>query len=123
MFLNDTVFGEDYTSVLAQFDPNTNTIKHLEDVTEYEMAHEAFHAEEMSKIGFDEYVKDCPLEGVKMNDYTSENWIRLYKRERYVYDKIIENKKKFNLNEDEIEHADLYIEVIQLRMKSRKIKF
>lgn len=113
----------DDPTVLAQFDPNTNTIKHLADVTQYEMAHEAFHAEEMSKIGFPEYVKDCPLEGVKMDDYTPENWIRLLKREKYVYERIMENKKILNLTENEVEHADLYFGVIKLRMRDRGIKF
>lgn len=113
----------DEPNVLAQFDPNTNTIKYMDDVTEYLMAHESFHAEEMYKIGFDNFVKDCPLVGVKQKDYTPENWIRLYKREKYVYDKIIENKKILKINDDELEHADLYIEVIQLRMRDRGIKF
>lgn len=42
----------DDPEVLASFDPNTNTIKYTDDVTEYLMAHEHYYAEEMSKIGF-----------------------------------------------------------------------
>lgn len=96
------VNGFDEPNVLAQFNPNTNTIEYMDDVTEYLMAHESFHAEEMHKLGFDNFVKDCPLKGVKPKDYTPENWIRLYKREKYVYDRIIENKKILKLNEDEL---------------------
>ncbi|WPO84586.1 zincin-like metallopeptidase toxin domain-containing protein [Chryseobacterium sp. JJR-5R] len=76
----------DNPNVLAQFDPNIDTIKYMDDVTEYVMVHEHYHAEEMSKIGFQEYVKNAPLKGVKEGDYTIENWIRLYKREKYVYE-------------------------------------
>ena len=38
----------DNPDVLAQFDPNTKSIKYKDDVTEYIMAHESYHAEEMS---------------------------------------------------------------------------
>lgn len=48
------------------------------DVTEYLMAHEYYHAEEMSKIGFQAYVKDALLAGVAEEDYTVKNWIRYY---------------------------------------------
>ncbi len=47
-------------NILAQFDPNTNVIKYKDDVTEYFMLHESFHAEEFKKIGFNEYVKNAP---------------------------------------------------------------
>ena len=85
----------DDVDVLASFDPNTNTIKYTDDVTEYLMAHEHYHAEEMSKIGFDKYVKDAPLRGTKIEDYTSKNWQHIYKREKYVYDQLVKNAKSF----------------------------
>jgi hypothetical protein len=59
--------------VLAQFDASSNTIRYKDEVTEYFMAHESFHAEEMKLIGFNEYVKGAPLRGAKEADYTVEN--------------------------------------------------
>jgi hypothetical protein len=66
------------------------------------MTHELFHTEEMSKIGKTEYLKDAPLRGTEVDDYTPENWIRLYKREKYVYDKLVENAKAYKLNPQEL---------------------
>ncbi len=90
------------------------------------MAHEHYHAEEMFKIGFPEYVKDAPLAGVKEEDYTVKNWIRHYKREKYVYDRLVQNAKKFNLNENEISdppfgHAFQYLDGIILKMEKKNI--
>ncbi|MDP9958659.1 zincin-like metallopeptidase toxin domain-containing protein [Chryseobacterium lathyri] len=108
---------------LAQFDPNTNTILYKENVTEYLMAHEHYHAEEMYHLGFDEYVKDAPLSNVLERDFTSENWQRLYKREKYVYDKLLKSAKDFNLNGDELNHAFYYFDgKILLELEKRKIK-
>ena len=113
----------DNPNVLAQFDPNTNTIRYKDEVTEYFMAHESFHAEEMKLIGFDEYVKNAPLRGVKEADYTIENWQRLYKREKYVYDNLIKNAKKYNLNNQELDHAFYYFDgKILLELEIRNIK-
>ncbi len=112
----------DNPNVLAQFDPNTNTIKYMDDVTEYLMAHEHYHAEEMSKIGFQAYVKDAPLAGVKEENYTVKNWIRTYKREKYVYDQINKNAKVFDLNGQEIWHSWAYIEEIKFTLTELKIK-
>lgn len=117
----------DNPSILAQFDPNTNTILYKDDVTEYFMLHESFHAEEFKKIGFDKYVKDAPLRGVKESDYTTENWIRLYKREKYVYDRIVEKAKKYKLNSEEVStppfgHAFQYFDTqIVLELEIRNI--
>lgn len=111
-------------NVLAQFNPNTNTILYKDDVTEYFMVHEHFHAEEMYKIGFDEYVKDAPLKGVKEINFTTENWLRLYKREKYVYDKILKNAKGYELNREELQHAFQYFDyfvVYQLEKRNIKI--
>jgi len=113
----------DNPNILAQFDPNTNTIRYKDDVTEYFMAHESFHAEEMHQIGFDSYVKDAPLRGVKETDYTNQNWIRLYNREKYVYDQLIKNAKKYNLNNEELYHAFIYLDLeVVLKMEKRNIK-
>lgn len=112
----------DNPNVLAQFDPNTNTIKYMDDVTEYLMAHEHYHADEMSKIGFTEYVKDAPIAGTDEVDYTVKNWIRHYKREKYVYDQINKNAKIFTLNGQEIWHSWAYIEEIKYTLTELKIK-
>lgn len=114
----------DDVDVLASFDPNTNTIKYTDDVTEYLMAHEHYHAEEMSKIGFDKYVKDAPLRGTKIEDYTSKNWQHIYKREKYVYDQLVKNAKSFNLNDEELNHAFYYFDgkvVLELEIRNIKI--
>lgn len=114
----------DDPNVLASFDPNTNTIKYTDNVTEYFMSHEHYHAEEMHKIGFEMYVKDAPLAGVLQENYTMENWINRYKREKYVYDQLVKNAKKFNLNNDELYHAFIYFDVeyvIQLEIRNIKI--
>ncbi len=48
----------DDPDVLAQFDPNTNTIKYTDEVTEYFMTHESFHAQEIDEIGFLKYTEN-----------------------------------------------------------------
>jgi len=35
-------------------------------------AHESFPADEMSKIGFEKYVKNAPLKGLEESKYTKE---------------------------------------------------
>ncbi|MGU3374353.1 zincin-like metallopeptidase toxin domain-containing protein [Chryseobacterium sp. M5A1_1a] len=114
----------DDPNVLASFDPNTNTIKYTDNVTEYFMSHEHYHAEEMHKIGFEMYVRDAPLAGVLQENYTTKNWINRYKREKYVYDQLVKNAEKFNLNNDELYHAFIYFDVeyvIQLEIRNIKI--
>ncbi|KAA5533894.1 hypothetical protein [Paenimyroides baculatum] len=122
----ERVDGFDKPGILAQFNANTNTIKYTDDVTEYILVHEHFHAEEMYKIGFKKYVKDAPLAGTEFKDYTNENWIRLYKREKYVYDQLMKNIKKYNLNKQEIStppfgHAFQYFDGIVFRMEQLNI--
>lgn len=108
---------------MAQFDPNTNTIKYKDDVTEYIISHESFHAEEMHKIGFNQYVKDAALLGTKEVDYTVKNWIRLYKREKYVYDQLIKNAEKLNLNSQEKYHAFIYFDLeVVIKLEKRNIQ-
>lgn len=116
----------DKPDILAQFNANTNTIKYTDNVTEYILVHEHFHAEEMSKIGFKKYIKDAPLAGTEFKDYTNENWIRLYKREKYVYDQLMKNVKKYNLNKQEVStppfgHAFQYFDGIVFRMEQLNI--
>ena len=53
-------------------------------------------------------------------------WIRLYKREKYVYDQLIKNVKKYNLNKQEVStppfgHAFQYFDGIVLRMEHLNI--
>lgn len=86
------------------------------------MAHESFHAEEFKKIGFDEYVKDAPLRGVKELEYTKENLIRRYYREKYVFDSLIKNSKNFGLNNQEIWHAKAYFYEIEMSLIEKNIK-
>lgn len=115
----------DDPSALAQFDPNTNTILYKQNVTEYLMAHEHFHAEEMHKLGFDEYVKDAPF-GIKPpkfpDEYTNANLIRVYNREKYVYDQLVKNAKKFNLNNEELRHNFFNLDFYQYHLEKRNLK-
>jgi len=113
----------DKPGILAQFDSNTNTILYKDDVTAYIMLHESFHAEEMFKIGFAKYNKGAVLKGVKEVDYTKENWLNLYRKEKYVYDRIVENAKKHSLNNEELYHAFIYLDIeVILKLEKRNIK-
>jgi hypothetical protein len=90
------------------------------------MAHEQYHTEEIYKIGFDKYVKDAPLAHVKEGDYTAKNWQSIIKEKKYVYDRLVQNAKKFNLNENEISnppfgHAFQYLDGIILKMEKKNI--
>lgn len=98
--------------ILAQFDPNTNTIKYKEDITEYIMAHESYHAEEMHKIGFDKYVENAHIEGTP---WTPENRITQYKREKYVYERLQENISKFN--NQEARHSFIYFDTLKAKLE------
>jgi hypothetical protein len=83
---------------LAAFDGNTNTIKYTDEVTEYFMKHESFHAEEMKIIGFNEYVKEAALKGTSYpNGYTNENVLTACKTELLVRIKMIEISETKNL--------------------------
>ena len=105
------VDGFENPNTLAAFDPNTNTIKYTDEVTEYIMAHEHFHAEEMSKIKFNEYVKDSAIAGTSFpNGYTDLEMIAAYKREKYVHDMIEKYAKDFNLNSEELNHNRIHLD-------------
>jgi len=103
-------FGKD--SILAQFDPNTNTIKYKKGATEYFISHESFHAEEMYKLGFDSYVENAHITG---SPWTIENRIHQYKREKHVYERIQENLSKFN--KEEAFHSYLYFDTIKSKLE------
>ncbi|WP_452601767.1 zincin-like metallopeptidase toxin domain-containing protein [Pontimicrobium sp. MEBiC06410] len=113
----------DKPGILAQFDANTNTIRYTDDVTEYFMLHESFHAEEMSIIGKTEYVNNAALEGVKFpNEYSDLNLIRSYKREKYVHDRIIEEAKRHGINLEELQHNFMHLDYFYiLELEKRNI--
>lgn len=109
----------DDTTVLASFSPNTNTIKYTDNVTEYFMTHESFHAEEMFKIGFKEYTKSAHIKGTP---WTIENRINEYMREKYVYERLVENAKKHKFNPEELStppfgHAFQYYDYIKYKLE------
>jgi hypothetical protein len=109
-------FGD--PSILAQFDAVTNTIRHKKDVTKYLLFHETMHAEECFTLGKVKYLEDAHIVNTPITD---ENLLRTYKREKYVYDKIKLHAKEQGFIFDEIDHAELYIEWIELKLKTRGI--
>lgn len=109
----------DNPTVLAAFDPNTNTIKYIDDVTEYLMTHESFHAEEMFKIGFKEYTKNAHI---KDTPWTIENRIHEYMREKYVYERLVQHSKKHKFNPEELStppfgHAYQYFDTLKFKLE------
>lgn len=68
----------------------------------------------------------APLKGVKEADYTIENWLNIYRKEKYVYDRLVENAKKYNFNAQEVDtppfgHAFQYFDNIVLKLEKRNI--
>ncbi|MEC4004904.1 zincin-like metallopeptidase toxin domain-containing protein [Flavobacterium sp. SUN052] len=118
----EKVSSFDNPNILAQFDANTNTILYKDEVTQYFIVHESLHAEEMKLIGFDKYVKDAPLKGVKEVKYTKENLIRRYNREKYVFESLIKKSKQFELNNEEIWHSKAYFYEIEMSLIENNIK-
>ncbi len=108
--------------VEARFIAELNTIQYKEGATEYLIAHESFHAEEMNKIGFNKYVENAPAKGIKEEFYTKESLIRRYYRERYVYQSLLQNTKKYDLNSQEIWHIKAYFYEIEFSLLEKKIK-
>lgn len=109
----------DDQTVLASFNPNTNTIKYTDNVTEYFMIHEHYHAEEMFKIGFKNFTKNAHIEGTP---WTIENRINQYMREKYVYERLIENAKKHKFNPEELNtppfgHAFQYFDGLKYKLE------
>lgn len=90
----------------AGFDPFTGNIYVQKGLTEYEIFHEFQHLEEYIKLGKNEYLK-----GIKrISGSLEEDLIRTYKREKYVFDKIMGNKNKFN--KAQLDDAQDYIDRI-----------
>ncbi|MBF4484358.1 zincin-like metallopeptidase toxin domain-containing protein [Flavobacterium sp. CSZ] len=87
----------------AAFHPFSGNLYVEKGLTEFEIFHEFKHFEEFKKIGLAKY-----LEGAL--DITGDhalNAIRTYKREKYVFDKIMESKAIFN--DAQIEDAQNYM--------------
>ena len=61
-------------------------------MTEYEIFHEFKHLEEFTLIGKDKYIEGMKRSGGSPTD----DVIRTYKREKYVFDEVMENKNRFN---------------------------
>jgi hypothetical protein len=96
----------------AGFNPLTGDIFVQKGFTKYEIFHEMKHAEECALIG-----KEAYIEG--MFGLRTEQLIRTYKREKYVYEEIIKNENFFN--KAEIEHAKWYINKIITFLKKEGI--
>jgi hypothetical protein len=90
----------------AGFNPFNGNIYVQKGLTEYEIFHEFKHLEEFTLIGKDEYVKGMKAVGGS----PQANLIRTYKREKYVYDEIMNLKQIFNQNQ--INDAQKYINKI-----------
>ncbi|AEI45642.1 zincin-like metallopeptidase toxin domain-containing protein [Paenibacillus mucilaginosus] len=78
------------SSAAAGFDPDTGEIVLRREPTYLSALHESYHANQWSKLGKDDYMKQSALE-----------------REEYVYNEIIRNKDKFS--EAEILFSQRYI--------------
>ncbi|MDR6921313.1 hypothetical protein [Chryseobacterium sp. 2987] len=109
----------DNPTVLAAFDPNTNTVKYVDDVTEYFIIHESFHAEEMYKIGFKVYTKNAH---VSKTPWTIENRIHEYMREKYVYERLVQYSKKHKFTPEELStpplgHAFQYYDTLKFKLQ------
>ena len=96
----------------AGFNPFTGEIFVQKGFTKYEIFHEMKHAEECALIG-----KEAYTEGIFGSK--TEQLLRTYKREKYVYDEIIKNQNLFS--RPEIEHANWYINRIIKLLKKEGI--
>jgi hypothetical protein len=76
----------------AGFNPFNGNIYVQKGLTEYEIFHEFKHLEEFVKIGKDEYIKGM----FKISGDYELDYIRTYKREKYVFDEVMKNKNRFN---------------------------
>ncbi|PTT33992.1 hypothetical protein DBR28_14065 [Chryseobacterium sp. HMWF028] len=90
----------DASGAQAGFSPMSRELFFRRRFTFYEAFHEIQHALEFKLLG-----KEAYLEG--MFGTRIEKVTRTYKREKYVYDKIMEKKHLFN--ELELEHADMIL--------------
>ncbi len=101
--------------VLAYFEAGTPppTIWYREGITEYIAYHEFFHAEEFYKIGKKEFLK-----GVNGTD--EQYLLNELFREKYVYEKILENAEKFS--EKELKHAKDYYLTFLIKLNENNIE-
>ncbi|WP_300690028.1 zincin-like metallopeptidase toxin domain-containing protein [Chryseobacterium sp.] len=90
----------DASGAQAGFSPKSRELFFRRKFTFYEAFHEIQHALEFKLLG-----KEAYLEG--MFGTLTEQLMRTYKREKWVYDKIMEKKHLFN--ELELEHADMIL--------------
>ena len=92
----------------AGFNPFNGNLYLQKGLTDYEVFHEFKHFEEYRILGKDEYTKGMKAIGGN----PTENLIRTYKREKYVFDEIMKNKTRFS--EAQLKDAQRYInEIIQ----------
>ena len=83
----------------AGFNPYNGNIYVEKGLTEYEIFHEFKHLEEFTLIGKDKYI-----EGMKrFGGNPTDDVIRTYKREMYVYNEIMKESKRFN--KEQLKHA------------------
>ena len=78
----------------AGFDPYNGNIYVEKGLTEYEIFHEFKHLEEFMKLGKDDYIKGMK----RFGGSPTENALRTYKREKYVFDEILKIKTDLILN-------------------------
>lgn len=94
----DTLYKKlELENAQAGFDPDKLQIVIKKGFTEFEIFHEVKHLEECLKLGKDEYIKGM----AKYGGSWDENLLRTYKRELYVYRRVIENRFKFNKAEQD----------------------
>jgi hypothetical protein len=100
--LNKRVLKDmDKTGSLAQFDAEAipPIVWYRDNPTNYILQHEYYHVEEFIKIGKKEYLKG-------VNGTVEERFHNTIMREKYVYQKVLENKHLFT--EAELESAKWY---------------
>ncbi|MGH2666590.1 zincin-like metallopeptidase toxin domain-containing protein [Flavobacterium sp.] len=94
----------DDLGIQAAFDPIENVIWMRKDTTHFELLHESKHSQECFLIGKEEYLKGRKDFGGSPTDIL----IRTYKREKYVYDELMKQKK--NLSQAEIKYSEWYMQ-------------
>ncbi len=86
-----------------------------ENVTHFLITHEMFHAEERKLLGFEKYIKGSKASGGSPFD----DAIRTYKRERYVFEKLMAQQQK--LSPAEIKYSRDYINSIIEDLRAKGI--
>ena len=93
----------DELEIQAAFDPIKNVIWMRKDTTHFELLHESKHSQECFLIGKEEYLKGR----IDLGGSPETDLIRTYKREKYVFDELMKQRK--NLSNAEIEYSNWYI--------------